>query len=39
LKAGEQVVVSERGGLRPGETVKPKRVEAMAYQSATPDQE
>jgi RND family efflux transporter MFP subunit len=39
LKAGEQVVVSERGGLKDGEIVKPKAVEAMAYHSATPDQE
>lgn len=32
LAAGEQVVVSERSGLRAGETVEPKPLQAIAWQ-------
>jgi len=32
LKEGEQVVVSERSGLKPGETVHPQVVQVMQYQ-------
>ena len=33
LNEGEQIVVSDRSGLRPGETVRPKLIEAASYQS------
>jgi RND family efflux transporter MFP subunit len=33
LKEGEEIVVSDRSGLRPGETVRPKFTEAATYQS------
>jgi RND family efflux transporter MFP subunit len=33
LRAGDQVVISDRSGLRPGETVHPKITEAAAYQT------
>lgn len=33
LKEGDQVVISDRSGLRAGETVTPKVIEAAAYQA------
>lgn len=33
LKAGDQVVISDRSGLRPGELVHPKVTEVASYQS------
>jgi len=31
VRAGEQIVVSDRGGLKPGEKVVPHPTEALAY--------
>jgi RND family efflux transporter MFP subunit len=33
LKAGDEVVISDRSGLRAGETVSPKEIEAATYQA------
>jgi RND family efflux transporter MFP subunit len=33
LREGEQVVISDRSGLRPGENVRPKLTQAATYQS------
>ena len=33
LNAGDQVVVSDRAGLKPGQVVRPKTVAAIQYQS------
>ena len=35
LQEGEQVVVSDRSGLKPGERVIPKVVQIMQYQEST----
>jgi RND family efflux transporter MFP subunit len=34
LKEGEQVIVSDRSGLKPGESVRPQQVQAMVYEAA-----
>jgi Cu(I)/Ag(I) efflux system membrane fusion protein len=34
LRVGEQVVVSDRGGLKPGDLIKPKPVEPIAYEGS-----
>jgi multidrug efflux pump subunit AcrA (membrane-fusion protein) len=35
LRDGDQVVVGDRSGLKPGEPVKPKLTEAITYRSQT----
>jgi hypothetical protein len=35
LKEGEEVVVSDRSGLKPGETVHPQVVQIMQYQEGS----
>jgi RND family efflux transporter MFP subunit len=35
LNPGEQVIVSDRSGLRPGETVRPREVQVTPYQEGT----
>jgi RND family efflux transporter MFP subunit len=37
LSAGEQVVVSDRSGLKPGEKVNPQIVQVMQYQESSQD--
>lgn len=37
LSVGDQVVVSERGGLKPGEQVKPKQVQQVAFDANSQD--
>ena len=37
LNEGEQVVVSDRSGLKPGQKVHPQVVQIMQYQEAKPE--
>jgi RND family efflux transporter MFP subunit len=38
VQKGEQVVVSDRSGLKPGQIVKPHQVQAMTYEGSSQDQ-
>jgi hypothetical protein len=35
LNEGEEVVVSDRSGVKPGDTVRPQIVQIMQYQEGT----
>ncbi len=38
LEAGQQVVVSDRSGLKAGQTVKPKPLQSISYEGSAPEQ-
>jgi len=38
LRAGEQIVASDRNGLKPGQIVKPQPVSPLVYETAGPEQ-
>jgi len=37
LAAGQQVVVSDRSGLKAGQTIKPKPLQSVSYEGSAPE--